>query len=277
MTRLAASEMSEPGARYVLRGGRAGYDRLKVLARARRDDTLALLGRAGVRAGWRCLDVGCGGGDVTLEIGRMVGDQGAVVGLDMDAEKLELARQAAADSGLTNVEFRVADVTQWNEPGAYHLAYCRFLLQHLTRPLDLIRRMWASVRSGGALVIEDADFDGFFCEPANAGFDFHARLFPRTIARYGGDPTLGRKLYGMFLEAGIPDPHLSMYQRVNATGEEKLMPMLTLESAAPSIIDGGLATAEEVESAIASLAALADDPTAIVGSPRIFQVWSGRP
>jgi len=33
--------------RYVLRSGRWGYDRLRILARVRRAETLALLGRAG--------------------------------------------------------------------------------------------------------------------------------------------------------------------------------------------------------------------------------------
>jgi len=45
--------------RYVLRGGRWGYDRLQLLARVRRPYTLELLGLAGLRPGMRCVDLGC--------------------------------------------------------------------------------------------------------------------------------------------------------------------------------------------------------------------------
>ncbi len=263
--------------RYVIRGGRAGYERLKVLARSRWDDTAALLNLVGVRPGWRCLDVGCGGGDVSLEIARIVGENGSVVGMDIDAVKLELARNQALESGLRTIEFRVVDVNQWSEPLSYDLVYCRFLLQHLSQPLDLVSRMWAAVRSGGALVVEDTDFDGLHCEPPNAGFEFYARAYPSTLARYGGDASIGRKLYGLFLRAGIPAPHVKLVQRVDASGGEKRMALLTLEASAESMIDGGLASADSIQSAMASLAAFTDDPTTIISGPRIYQVWSHRP
>jgi hypothetical protein len=44
--------------RYVIRGGRAGYDRLRVLAAARRASTLELFQLAGLRPGMRCVDLG---------------------------------------------------------------------------------------------------------------------------------------------------------------------------------------------------------------------------
>ena len=43
---------------------------------------------------------------------------------------------------------------------AYDLVYSRFLLQHLSRPVELLPRMWAAVRAGGVIAVEDADFDG---------------------------------------------------------------------------------------------------------------------
>lgn len=54
--------------RYVIRGGREGYERLLMLAAARRPETLALFELVGVQPGWRCIDLGCGGGEVTFEL-----------------------------------------------------------------------------------------------------------------------------------------------------------------------------------------------------------------
>ena len=83
--------------RYVLRGGRWGYDRLRILARVRRAETLALLGRAGVGPGQRCVDLGSGSGEVSFELARLTGPDGSVTGIDMDEVKLALARGAAAE------------------------------------------------------------------------------------------------------------------------------------------------------------------------------------
>src|SRR3954447_25743934 len=104
-------------AEYAIRGGVAGRERLRILARTLHPSTSALFDRLGVGAGLRCLDVGCGGGDVTFELARRVGPRGRVVGVDLDAAKLDLARQEAATQGLSNIEFRALDV-RIAEPGA---------------------------------------------------------------------------------------------------------------------------------------------------------------
>jgi len=104
----------------------------------------------------------------------------------MDEVKLALARQAAAERGLANVEVRQANVNDWAEPAAYDFVYSRLLLMHLKQPEDLLRRMWEGVRAGGVLAVEDADFDGQFCHPENAGFDFFSRMLPRVVELNGG-------------------------------------------------------------------------------------------
>ena len=96
---------------YLIRGGIEGRERLRVLGRVMRPVTLALLERAGVVEGMRCLDVGCGGGDVTFDLASLVGITGSVVGLDVDATKVELARGDAQQAEMSNVEFQVADLT----------------------------------------------------------------------------------------------------------------------------------------------------------------------
>jgi SAM-dependent methyltransferase len=190
--------------------------------------------------------------------------------------KLDLARAAAAEKRLANVEFRVENVNDWSAPNSYDVVFCRFVLQHLSRPLDLLRRMWEAVRAGGALAVEDADFSGYFCEPPNDAFEFYSRMYRLVLARYGGDPAAARKLYGYFLEAGIPDPHLKLVQGVHADDEAKRLPLLTLEATSKPIVSEGLASGEEVRSAMTSLADYTNDPTTLVSDPRIFQVWARR-
>lgn len=260
---------------YVIRGGRQGYDRLALLARDCWPDTRALLGRAGVSAGMRCIDVGCGGGAVTLEIARLVAPGGAVVGVDMDEIKLGLARRAAAERGLSNVEFKVADVREWDEPASCDAVYARFLLQHLSQPGTLIGRMWAAVRDGGVMIMEDADFGGWCCDPPNEGFDLFLDAYRRVLQRRGGDHAIGRKLYRYCLAAGIPDPRVTVVQHLHE-GEAKTLAWSTLEAAADAIIAEGLATADELAAALASLRRFTDDPRTLICGPRVFQLWSRR-
>jgi ubiquinone/menaquinone biosynthesis C-methylase UbiE len=262
--------------RYVIRGGREGFDRLRVLAAARRTSTLELFQLAGLRPGIRCVDLGCGSGDVTLEMAALAGPAGWVVGIDMDQAKLEFAREAARGRGLANVVFEAADVSQWTSPGEYDFVYCRFLFQHLARPIDLLRRMWEAARPGGVLAVEDADLEGLFCDPDNAGFSFYQRMYVEVLTRNGGDPTCARRLVRYFRETGIPAPAMRLLQEVNAGGHAKAMPLLTLEAIADTVVRSGLAAADEVTAAIENLRAFTTDPDTLISDPRIFQVWARR-
>ncbi len=119
---------------YLIRGGIEGRERMRVVGRVMRPTTLALLERAGVTAGMRCLDVGCGAGEVTFDLASLVGITGQVVGVDLDATKIDLARGDAEQAEVTNVEFRVADLTEGLGEAEYDVVYARFLLTHLQRP-----------------------------------------------------------------------------------------------------------------------------------------------
>jgi arsenite methyltransferase len=59
----------------------------------------------GLAPGERVLDLGCGAGTDTLVAAQMVGAGGRVTGIDMTPEMLAKARAAAAEMGVTNVEF----------------------------------------------------------------------------------------------------------------------------------------------------------------------------
>jgi ubiquinone/menaquinone biosynthesis C-methylase UbiE len=263
--------------RYVISGGREGYERLRLLARVRWPETALLFADVGVGPGQTCLDLGCGGGAVTLELARLVAPSGSAVGIDMDAVKLELARTDAAEAGLSNAEFRRADVGEWSDPEAYDVVYSRFLLEHVPRPLDLLRRMWAAVRPGGALAVEDADFDGLFSDPPHEAFELWKRLNPEVLEHNGGDPRMGRKLHRLFLEAGAPTPEVRLTQNVSMTGEAKMLPAVTLAAMSESILSAGLASQDELNGAIEGLEAFAADPTTLVAGPRVFQVWARKP
>jgi ubiquinone/menaquinone biosynthesis C-methylase UbiE len=150
---------------YAIRGGKEGKERLNLLARVMLPTTLQLLNAVGISKGMRCLDVGCGGGHVTLLMARLVGPAGKVVGTDMDGEVIALAREDARTAKLDNVEFRRADAAMGQATGVYDLVYARFLLSHLSEPERCLEAMVRACNVKGAIVLEDVDFAGSFCYP----------------------------------------------------------------------------------------------------------------
>ena len=156
------------------------------------------------------------------------------------------------------------------------MVYSRFLLQHLSEPVNLLRRMWAAVRTGGLLIVEDADFDGWCCHPPNKGFDFFVRTYAEVIRRRGGDHACGRKLYSYCLEAGIPAPQVALVQSVFTSGEGKELAWSTLDATGEAILAEGVATTSDLAAALASLRQFTDDTTTLIARPRVFQLWSAR-
>jgi len=230
-----------------------------------------------VGPGMHCLDLGCGAGDVTLELAGRVAPGGTVVGIDMDEEQLAVARERAASAGLRNVSFRPSDVYDWSNPQGYDVAYCRNVLQHLSHPVRVLKEMWAAVRPAGVLVVEDGDFDGCFAYPPNDGHAFWVDRYQQLLQRRGGDPLSGRKLAQLFAAAGIPAPQLNVVQRVEVSGEAKTLPLLALDATAETMIAESVATRAEIDHAASELAALVADPSSVCGSPRLFQAFSRKP
>src|SRR5262249_30076422 len=117
----------DPTRRYAIRGGKEGKERLNVLARVLLPTTTHLLDRVGLITGMKCLDVGCGGGHVTILMARIVGPQGRVIGTDTDPEILALAREDAKAAKAMNVEFQQQDACARLWHNEFDVAYARFL------------------------------------------------------------------------------------------------------------------------------------------------------
>ena len=263
---------------YAIRGGEEGKRRLDLLARTMALNTEALLVRAGIRAGMRCIDLGCGGGHVSRHLADCVGVGGFVVGVDIDDVKVAAARQESARAGLRQLEFRTASVTGWAEPAAYDLVYGRFILSHVPGPAAVIGNMVAALRPGGILVVEDVDFGGAFCHPPNAGYERYCSLYREVVRRRGGNAELGRELYGLCLDAGLADVAVDVVQPTHAGGDpENALSLSTLINIADAVIGEGLATADELAAVVAELTRYTADPRVIVGGPRIFQIWGRAP
>jgi SAM-dependent methyltransferase len=261
---------------YVIRGGIEGRERLRVLGRVMHSTSTALFARLGVGDGLACLDAGCGGGDVTLTLARMVGTRGRVVGVDIDETKLAIARDEAGQLGLTNVDFRTLDLRGQPAAAEFDVVYARFLLTHLRDPAAALRTMFASLRPGGQIAVEDIDFSGHFTYPRSDAFDRYHALYCATVTRRGGDPNIGPRLPLLLRECGFADVGVAVVQPMALTGETKLINPLTMQNIAGAVLEDGLATREEIDRIVRELYDQAADPNTVAGCPRVVQAWGRR-
>jgi SAM-dependent methyltransferase len=258
---------------YILRGGVDGRERLRTLSRVMQPTSLALLQRAGIRSGMACLEIGCGGGDLAFDMARMTGASGRVVGTDFDQTELDLAKSEAANLQLTNIEWRLADITE-SEPGAeFDLVHARFLLTHLPDPAAAVARMRRPLRPGGVIVVEDIDFRGHFAYPESAALDRYVELYMQLARRGGRDPIIGPRLPALLRNAGFQNVQMNVVQPAGLSGDVKLMTPLTMESIGDKIVAEDLASAAEVAILVAALYEYARTPGTIGCVPRVVEAW----
>lgn len=108
---------------------------------------------ARVRPGDRVLDIGCGTGQSTREAARAaVG--GSVLGVDLSAQAVELARRLSEQEGLRNVTFRQADAQVHRfPPRHFDLCISRFGTMFFADPVAAFANTGTALRPGGRLVI----------------------------------------------------------------------------------------------------------------------------
>lgn len=101
----------------------------------------------------RVLDIGCGTGGATRDVAR-VATSGSVLGVDLSARMLALARERSAAEGLTNVTYEQADAQVHGFPEAeFDLAISSFGAMFFNDPVAAFTNIGHAVRPGGRLAM----------------------------------------------------------------------------------------------------------------------------
>jgi SAM-dependent methyltransferase len=268
--------MSRASASYIIDGGEPGAARLAVLGRTLAASSESFLKRTGLRPGVRVLDVGCGSGELTGWIAETVAPAEAV-GVDVDLTVLSIARDRWGDHPAAP-RFLLADATGVPAPlGRFDLVYARFLLSHQTDPLSVLLALRALCRPGGVVAVEDVDIPAMFCEPRCDAFDRATELYCQAAVARGADPRLGPRLAGLFDEAGFEGVQAGAVHPAFREGEGKRMAELTLRSIRAAVLASGLIDEDDYAEVLDELRRVTDDPTTLLGLPRIHQVMGRAP
>ena len=112
----------------------------------------AALKVAAPQPGERAIDIGCGCGDTAIEIARMVGAAGAVLGLDVSQPMLAAARSRGALANCAHLAFRDGDASEAALPANTDLLFSRFGVMFFSQPAPAFRHLRESLRADGRCV-----------------------------------------------------------------------------------------------------------------------------
>jgi SAM-dependent methyltransferase len=112
----------------------------------------AALKAAAPQPGERVIDIGCGCGDTSIEIARIVGEAGAVLGIDVSQPMLEVARSRGALANWTHLSFREGDAAEAELPTNIDLLFSRFGVMFFSQPSQAFSHLRKSLRTGGRCV-----------------------------------------------------------------------------------------------------------------------------
>jgi ubiquinone/menaquinone biosynthesis C-methylase UbiE len=165
-----------------------------------------LLRRAGVSAGVRVLDIGCGVGELSMVAARLVGPSGGVTGIDIDEEALSLAATRAREQGLRHVDFVHSDICAFRTEAAYDAVIGRHILIHTPNPRGVIGMVHSLLHSGGVAVFQEFDFSVVHRTFPEA--PLHERIFEilRAFFAKAVHDDIGTRLFHLLTDAGFPSP-----------------------------------------------------------------------
>jgi SAM-dependent methyltransferase len=122
------------------------------IAATMRESGEMLVGRIGISAGHKVLDLGCGDGTTAIPAARV----GAhVLGVDISRNLVAAGNRRAADAGLTHCRFVEGDASDLAalENGSFDRVVSIFGAMFAPKPFDVAREMVRVTRRGGRIVM----------------------------------------------------------------------------------------------------------------------------
>jgi SAM-dependent methyltransferase len=246
MAGKSAPESSDTG--YALGYSKEEFERLEWQGAFIGHTTSELLHRAGLTAGMRVLDLGCGVGDVSLLAADVVGPSGAVVGVDRSAESTAVAERRAALAGKTPwVQFITDDFDTFDSDVTFDAVIGRLVLMYQPDPAATLRRVLRLVRPGGLVAFQEISVPTVRSIPDGPVHRSFRRMVTAAFESTGADTDMGTKLPRVFVDSGLSAPEMTVAGIAESGGVGQLPHYYAgvLRSLAPMAVRNGVFTYEE--------------------------------
>ncbi len=194
------------------------------------------------------LDAGAGAGTITTDLAGLVAH---VTATEIGPEELQFTRSAAAERGVMNIDFRIADIHALDfADDSFDVTHAHQVLQHVADPVQALRELARVTAPGGIVAVRDSDYSGFCWWPRLPALDTWLDLY-RAVARANrGEPDAGRRLLSWAHAAGLTDVTATSSTWCYATPDERAWwggmwaDRIQQSAIARRLVDSGLATTD---------------------------------
>jgi ubiquinone/menaquinone biosynthesis C-methylase UbiE len=164
-----------------------------------------------VRPGQKVLDVGCGPASDTLELGKLVGPQGQVFGVDHDPAMVEEANKRAREAGVETWVFhkRAESAALPFESNTFDSCRSERLFQHLSDPVPTVAEMVRVTKSAGLVVLLDTDWGSGSFDSTETDIERRLACVHAELAANNG--YAGRQLYRLLKQQGLVDVNIEVF------------------------------------------------------------------
>lgn len=231
---------------YVMDNSHAiAEQRMSALAALYDEATRRALERTGLATGWRCLEIGGGGGSIARWLADKVGESGSVLCTDLDTRYLE-------SSVRPNLRVVRHDIVSDPLPDTgFHLIHLRLVLNFIAERAAVLDRLVAALAPGGWLVVEDFDTGTLRADPAISADEtpLAATIAVRALmTAYGStDSFWGRRLHGEFRRRGLvqvlAEGRADMWDRDN---DGTALQRVNFDQLGPQLVERRLITREQL-------------------------------
>jgi len=176
-------------------------------------------------AGSRVLEAGCGVGAQTVTLARN-SPKALITSVDISEASVSEARRKIAEAGLTNVQFQQADI--FNLPpglGSFDHIFVCFVLEHLSRPVEVLHTLKSHLREGGTITVIEGDHGSTYFYPDSRAAHEAIQCQVELQRRAGGNAMIGRELYPLLHSAG--------YSSIRVSPR-----MVYVDSSKPELVEG---------------------------------------
>jgi ubiquinone/menaquinone biosynthesis C-methylase UbiE len=169
----------------------------------------------------RILELGSGLGILAEKISHQL-TTGKVTGIEISEAQL-----AGCPAETGKLEFIQGDVHRLPlENNSFHTVYCRYILEHVNDPLQVLREAKRVLKPGGTIYIQENSILLMEFYPDCPHFKKVWMAFADYQSGIGGDAMIGIRLYEMLKRAGFVHPELSLAPEIHYHEKGTLVPWI---------------------------------------------------
>lgn len=237
-----------------------------------------LLFRAKASPGNRILDVGCGPGFAALDMARLVGSSGRVVGIDASAGFVSHVQQQAKQRGLSHLSAVVGDVEALDEhvKGPFDIAYARWVLCFLAHPEKVLSSLSSVMGAGGRILLQDYfNYESMTAAPRRASYTRVVQATSASWRAHGGDPDVMGRVPRLLAEYGFRVDHLAVHQRVGRP-EDTIWHWADTwwRVYVPKLVAMGFLTQDEADAFFRDMEDMAQRPNDFIVLPPVYEIMA---